>query len=187
MKKPVGRLLYPNTVWYFAAMLLFTAAAAAVGQYILAGGALFVTLIMFIISRARLSRRKRQLMSYVQTATDSVGISVHAGSAFPMAVIRLPENEIIWGNPSFFTITGLSDTACYQTLDAVVPGFSTSWLREGRSELPPLPHLWQLRQIRRRRDDCAAGDHLFCRHDRDVQRPRRIPPHAADRLDHPDR
>ena len=53
-----------------------------------------------------------------------------------MAVIRLPENEIIWGNPSFFTITGLSDTACYQTLDAVVPGFSTSWLREGRSELP---------------------------------------------------
>ena len=136
MKKPVGRLLYPNTGWYFAAMLLFTAAAAAVRQYILAGGALFVTLIMFIISRARLSRRKRQLMSYVQTATDSVGISVHAGSAFPMAVIRLPENEIIWGNPSFFTITGLSDTACYQTLDAVIPGFSTSWLREGRSELP---------------------------------------------------
>ncbi len=107
-------------------------------------------------------------MSYVQTATDSVGISVHAGSAFPMAVIRLPENEIIWGNPSFFTITGLSDTACYQTLDAVIPGFSTSWLREGRSSCratrssaPPLPHLWQLRQIRRRRDDCAAGDHLF--------------------------
>ena len=59
MKKPVGRLLYPNTGWYFAAMLLFTAAAAAVGQYILAGGALFVTPIMFIISRARLSRRKR--------------------------------------------------------------------------------------------------------------------------------
>ena len=32
MKKPVGRLLYPNTGWYFAAMLLFTAAAAAGGQ-----------------------------------------------------------------------------------------------------------------------------------------------------------
>ena len=91
---------------------------------------------MFTISRVQLSRRKRQLMSYVQTATDSVGISVHAGSAFPMAVIRLPENEIIWGNPSFFAITGLSDTACYQTLDSVISGFSTSWLREGQSELP---------------------------------------------------
>ena len=136
MKKSVGRLLYPNTVWYFAVMLLFAAAAAVLRQYYLAGGALIVTLIVFTISRVQLSRRKRQLMSYVQTATDSVGISVHAGSAFPMAVIRLPENEIIWGNPSFFAITGLSDTACYRTLDSVISGFSTSWLREGQSELP---------------------------------------------------
>ena len=136
MKKSVGRLLYPNTVWYFAVMLLFAAAAAVLRQYYLAGGALIVTLIVFTISRVQLSRRKRQLMSYVQTATDSVGISVHAGSAFPMAVIRLPENEIIWGNPSFFAITGLSNTACYQTLDSVISGFSTSWLREGQSELP---------------------------------------------------
>ena len=136
MKKPISRLLYPNTIWYIAAMLLFVAAAAAFRQYYLAAGAFAVTLIVFIVSRARFASRKRQLMSYVQTATDSVGISVHAGSAFPMAVIRLPENEIIWGNPSFFSITGLSDTACYQTLDAVIPGFSTSWLREGRSELP---------------------------------------------------
>lgn len=136
MKNSVGRLLYPNTVWYFAVMLLFAAAAAVLRQYYLAGGALIVTLIVFTISRVQLSRRKRQLMSYVQTATDSVGISVHAGSAFPMAVIRLPENEIIWGNPSFFAITGLSDTACYQTLDSVISGFSTSWLREGQSELP---------------------------------------------------
>lgn len=136
MKKSVGRLLYPNTVWYFAVMLLFAAAAAVLRQYYLAGGALIVTLIVFTISRVQLSRRKRQLMSYVQTATDSVGISVHAGSAFPMAVIRLPENEIIWGNPSFFAITDLSDTACYQTLDSVISGFSTSWLREGQSELP---------------------------------------------------
>ena len=136
MKKPISRLLYPNTIWYIAAMLLFVAAAAAFQQYYLAAGAFAVTLIVFIVSRVRFASRKRQLMSYVQTATDSVGISVHAGSAFPMAVIRLPENEIIWGNPSFFSITGLSDAACYQTLDAVIPGFSTSWLREGRSELP---------------------------------------------------
>ena len=135
MKKSVGRLLYPNTVWYFAVMLLFAAAAAVLRQYYLAGGALIVTLIVFTISRVQLSRRKRQLMSYVQTATDSVGISVHAGSAFPMAVIRLPENEIIWGNPSFFAIT-MPITACYQTLDSVISGFSTSWLREGQSELP---------------------------------------------------
>lgn len=90
MKKPVWRLLNPNTIWYFVAMLLFAASAAVLRQYYLAGGALLATVIVFIISRAQLSRRKRELMSYVQKATDSAGISVHAGSAFPMAVIRLP-------------------------------------------------------------------------------------------------
>ena len=135
MKKPVWRLLNPNTIWYFVAMLLFAASAAVLRQYYLAGGALLATVIVFIISRAQLSRRKRELMSYVQKATDSAGISVHAGSAFPMAVIRLPDNEIIWGNPSFFAITGLSDTASYQKLEAVIPDFSNKWLSEGHSEM----------------------------------------------------
>lgn len=135
MKKPVWRLLNPNTIWYFVVMLLFAASAAVLRQYYLAGGALLATVIVFIISRAQLSRRKRELMSYVQKATDSAGISVHAGSAFPMAVIRLPDNEIIWGNPSFFAITGLSDTASYQKLEAVIPDFSNKWLSEGHSEM----------------------------------------------------
>ncbi|MFR5382409.1 MAG: DHH family phosphoesterase [Oscillospiraceae bacterium] len=135
MKKPVWRLLNPNTIWYFVFMQLVAASAAVLRQYYLAGGALLATVIVFIISRAQLSRRKRELMSYVQKATDSAGISVHAGSAFPMAVIRLPDNEIIWGNPSFFAITGLSDTASYQKLEAVIPDFSNKWLSEGHSEM----------------------------------------------------
>lgn len=53
-----------------------------------------------------------------------------------MAVIRLPEGEIIWGNDGFYAITGLSDGCRYQTLESVVPGFTTGWLREGRNELP---------------------------------------------------
>ena len=61
MKKSVGRLLYPNTVWYFAVMLLFSAAAAVLRQYYLAGGTFLVTLLVFIISRVRFARRKRQL------------------------------------------------------------------------------------------------------------------------------
>ncbi len=136
MKKQISRLLYPNTFWYLLVMLLFAGAAAALREFYLAAAELAVTLLVFLICRIRLARRKRLLMDYVQTATDSVGISVHAGSPFPMAVIRMPENEIIWGNPGFFEITGLSDKTRYQTLDAVIPGFTTTWLREGRSELP---------------------------------------------------
>ena len=136
MNKHITRLLQPGVIWYSIVMLLFSVAAAVLGQYYLAAGELAVTILVFIISRIRFVRRKRALMEYVQSATDAVGISVHAGTPFPMAVIRMPENEIIWGNPGFYAITGLDDTTRYQTMDTVIPGFTTNWLREGRSELP---------------------------------------------------
>ena len=136
MNKHVAKLLQPGVFWYCLIMLAFAAAAALFDQYYLAVGELVVTVIAMVVSRLLSVRRRNALMRYVQSATDAEGISVHAGSPFPMAVIRLPEGEIIWGNDGFYAITGLSDSTQYQTLDAVVPGFTTGWLREGRSELP---------------------------------------------------
>ncbi len=136
VKKPISKLLQPGVIWYSIVMLVFCIAAAVLGQYYLAGAELLVTIVVFIVSRTRFVRRKHALMDYVQRATDAVGISVHAGSPFPMAVIHLPENEIVWGNPAFYEITGLDDSDRYQTIESVVPGFTTNWLREGRNELP---------------------------------------------------
>ena len=136
LNKHVSKLLQPGVFWYCLVMLAFTAAAALLDQYYLAAGELAVTIITMIVSRYLFIRRRNALMHYVQSATDEEGISVHAGSPFPMAVIRLPEGEIIWGNEGFYAMTGLSDGCQYQTLDSVVPGFTTGWLREGRTELP---------------------------------------------------
>ena len=135
-KRHISRLLQPGVFWYCIVMLLFTAAAAAFDQFYLAGIELIATIAVFVISRILLVQRKRTLMQYVQSATDAAGISVHAGSPFPMAVLRLPDNEIIWGNPAFFEISGLSDSVRYQSMEQVLPGFHSDWLREGRSELP---------------------------------------------------
>lgn len=136
MKRNISRLLQPGIVWYSIIMFVFALAAAVMQQYYLAIAEFAVTVLVFIISRMRFVRRKRILMEYVQSATDSVGVSVHAGSPFPMAVVHLPENEIIWGNPAFYQITGLADTSRYQTMESVVPGFNGNWLREGRTEFP---------------------------------------------------
>ena len=135
LNRHISRLLQPGTAWYCVVMLLFCIAAAAMRQYYLAAGEFLSTVLVFTISRLQLIRRKRRLMEYVQSATDSVGVSVHAGSPFPMAVLHLPENEIIWGNDAFYAITGLTDATRYQTMDAIIPSFTTDWLREGRSEL----------------------------------------------------
>lgn len=118
-------------LWF---MLLFAASAAVLRQYYLAGGALLATVIVFIISRAQLSRRKRELMSYVQKATDSAGISVHAGPRSQWQSSGCRQRDHL-GKPSFFAITGLSDTASYQKLEAVIPDFSNKWLSEGHSEM----------------------------------------------------
>ena len=117
-------------------MLLFPLAAVLLKQYLLAAGSLLVILIVFLLTRLFQIRRRRALMDYVQSATDAAGISVHAGSPFPMAVIKLPEGEIVWGNAGFYEISGLSDSVRCQTVEAVIPGFTTTWLREGRTELP---------------------------------------------------
>ena len=136
MNKHVSKLLQPGVFWYCLILLAFAVAAALLDQYYLATGELVVTVIAMVVSRLLFIRRRNALMQYVQSATDAEGISVHAGSPFPMAVIRLPEGEIIWGNEGFYAITGLSDGCRYQTLESVVPGFTTGWLREGRNELP---------------------------------------------------
>lgn len=88
MKKHVSRLLQPGVIWYSIVLLAFSAAAAALDQFYLAGAELLVTIVVFAVSRARFAHRKRALIEYVQSATDSVGVSVHAGSPFPMAVLH---------------------------------------------------------------------------------------------------
>ena len=130
MNKHVSKLLQPGVFWYCLILLAFAVAAALLDQYYLAAGELVVTVIAMVVSRLLFIRRRNALMQYVQSATDAEGISVHAGSPFPMAVIRLPEGEIIWGNEGFYAITGLSDGCRYQTLESVVPGFTTGWLRD---------------------------------------------------------
>ena len=136
MRRQINRILRPHVVWYYVVMLLFTAASAVYGQYALFAAELLIVLVVFGLSSLRSAKRKKLLMDYVQQATDSVGVSVHAGSPFPMAVLHLPENEIVWGNPSFYSITGLPDDARYLTMDRIVPDFTADWLREGRNEYP---------------------------------------------------
>ena len=104
MNKHVAKLLQPGVFWYCLIMLAFAAASALFDQYYLAAGELVVTVIVMVVSRLLSVRRRNALMRYVQSATDAEGISVHAGSPFPMAVIRLPEGEIIWGNEGFYAI-----------------------------------------------------------------------------------
>ena len=136
MNKKIARLLEPGMGLYFITLLLFAGLSIALKQYYLAAGELVLTLGLFIYNRIASGQRKKSLMSYIQSTTDSLGTAFKTGSPFPMAVIKMSDSEIVWGNPAFYRVTGLRDSFLHQKMEDVVPRFSTRWLSEGRTESP---------------------------------------------------
>ena len=121
---------------YFFVLLLFAGVSAALQQYYLAAGELLLIIALFVHNRIASGKRKKALMSYIQSTTDSLGTAFKTGSPFPMAVIKMSDSEIVWGNPAFYRVTGLRDSFLHQKMEVVVPRFSTRWLSEGRNECP---------------------------------------------------
>ena len=136
MNKKISRLLEPGMGLYFVTLLLFAGLAIALKQYYLAAGELVLTIGLFIYNRVASGRRKKALLSYIQSTTDSLGTAFKTGTPFPMAVIKMSDSEIVWGNPAFYRVTGLRDSFLHQKMEDVVPRFSTRWLSEGRTESP---------------------------------------------------
>ena len=136
VNKKLSRLLEPGMGLYFLVLLLFVGVAVWVKQYYVAGAELLVFLLLFVHNRVASGRRKKALLHYIQSTTDSLGTAFKTGSPFPMAVIKMSDSEIIWGNASFYQISGLRDSFLHQKMEDVVPRFSTRWLTEGRTECP---------------------------------------------------
>ena len=136
MNKKLSRLLEPGMGLYFAALLLFAGVSLALRQYTVAAAELALTVGLFIYNRIASGRRKKSLMNYIQSTTDSLGTAFKSGSPFPMAVIKMSDSEIVWANESFYRVSGLRDSFLHQKLEDVMPRFSTLWLTEGRSECP---------------------------------------------------
>ena len=136
MNKKVSRLLEPGMWLYFVVLFLFAGFSIALKQYYVAGIELFLIILLLVYNRVASGKRKKALMAYVQSTTDSLGTAFKTGSPFPMAVIKMSDSEIVWANPSFYRVSGLRDSFLHQKLEDVVPNFSTRWLSEGRNECP---------------------------------------------------
>ena len=136
MSKKLSRLLEPGMWVCFIAFVILAAAAFALGQFLLGGLTAALTVLVLIYDRVGAKRRKKALMDFVHNATDSFGTASRQGSPFPMAVIRMTDNEIVWGNDQFYEATGTKDSGLHQRLTDIFHNFSTRWLVEGRLECP---------------------------------------------------
>ncbi len=136
MNKRLTRLFHPGMGVYFAVMLLFCMAALVLNHLVLAIIESAITLVMFAGYMIRRKLQHRALLRYIQEAPNTIESKGSGESPFPTVIARLNNGQIIWTNTQFVQITGFSDLMAEQTLQDVLPGFSTDWLIDRKTESP---------------------------------------------------
>ena len=136
MDKKLGRLLHTGTGFYYFVLIVFSVIAIVMQNYALAVVELCITILMFIGYVIYKRQRKKSLQAFVQKSVDQLYQWTSSETPFPMAVIRLSDNGIVYSNDAFVRLTGFEDTMAEKYVEEYLPDFSTDWLLSGKTECP---------------------------------------------------
>ncbi len=136
MNKSLGRVLNYNVGIYFLILLAFGIAAAVAQAYVLAGVELAVTILLFVLYIMYRSQRSKELQNFIAKTENKMSGENGAKSPFPMVVIRLSDDGIVYVNDAFTKCAQLQNTVKERLIDEILPGFSTEWLTSGKMEYP---------------------------------------------------
>ena len=137
--KSIKRLSEPGVGILLFFMILFAAGSLYFKQYLLAaaeGGVILVLLVFALIARRV---REKQLSAYIESvAYDSENAKDNTLKHFPLpiAVFRLDDANIVWGNEMFFSMCGVSKKRMDVRITDLVPDFTGKWLTEGKNRYP---------------------------------------------------
>ena len=132
----IKRLCEPGVGIHLFFMVLFALAALYFKQYLLAaaeGGVILVLLVYALIARRA---REKQLSAYIESVayeTENAKNNTLMHFPLPIAVFRLDDASIVWGNEMFFSMCGVSQKAAW------MPG-SPTWCR-----ISPASGCWRAR------------------------------------------
>ena len=138
MKYKLRRILDPGPGPYLAGMAVMILVTILLRHYYLAAGEAALLLALVLYHQHDKQRRRSEVSQYVKSATSSLlgATQDPIKLPFPMALIKISTNEILWNNEAFQTLTGLEDSIFERKMHELFPGFTTSWLAEGGMELP---------------------------------------------------
>lgn len=142
--KSIKRLSEPGVGILLFFMILFAAGSLYFKQYLLAaaeGGVILVLLVFALIARRV---REKQLSAYIESvAYDSENAKDNTLKHFPLpiAVFRLDDANIVWGNEMFFSMCGVSKKRMDVRITDLVPDFTGKWLTEGKNRYPGILQL----------------------------------------------
>ena len=138
MNRKLARLLQPSFQLYFVCLVLF-ALISAFFSIPLAVVELAVVLALSIYSRQHSNRCRREIARYLENVTGTVDTATKdtmANSPLPMIIFRPESDDIIWTNDRFLQLTGEREHLFDAKLSALIPGFDSRWLMEGKNECP---------------------------------------------------
>ncbi len=139
--KSLKRLSEPGAGIHLFFMLLFALAALYFKQYVLAaaeGGVILVLLLFALIARRA---REKQLAAYIESVaydSENARNSTLLHFPLPMAVFRLDDSSVVWGNDMFFSMCGVDKKRIDARLAELVPEFTAKWLTEGKTRCPAI-------------------------------------------------
>ena len=140
LNKTLRQLTRPNRLPYLL-LLILAAAAFYTSNQILAACAAGAIVLLLIADLILCRRREKALAAYVEDRlyeTDSAKSSTLSNFPLPIAIFKLEDSRIVWGNEDFFRMCGESGTRLDASLSQLVPQFTGSWLLEGKSRYPTL-------------------------------------------------
>ena len=104
MDKKIGRLLRPSVGLYFVLLLGFAVATAVLRQYWLAGIEMVIWVLVLVLYLLHRSNRRKQLKTFIAHSMDvQTGVQGQR-TPFPMMVVRLADEGIVYVNDQFHGI-----------------------------------------------------------------------------------
>ena len=142
--KNVKRLAEPDTGIYLLFLVIFVVAAVFFKMYYLAAAEGAVVAVLGVYALVARRAKAKQLNAYIESITyetESAKNSTLLHFPLPIAVFRLDDSSVVWGNEMFFQLfTGRSKRLDLRIVD-LLPDFSGRWLTEGKTVYPGLVEL----------------------------------------------
>lgn len=141
MNKNLQRLAEPGVGMYVFFLVVFAAATLVCKMYILAAAECGIILLLLIYSLFAKRKRTKQLMAYIEAVTydtENAKNNTLMNFPLPIAVFRLDDSRIVWGNEMFFDMCGSTGTRVDAKISDMVPEFTGKWLLEGKNRYPYL-------------------------------------------------
>ena len=127
----------PGAVMFFVVMLAFAVAAFFLDRRLAyAEAGVIAALAIYTLIRNR--KRQKELQAFVESVTynaESATNNTLIHFPLPMAVFRLGDSGVVWGNQPFWSMCGRTGPALDAKLTGLVPEFSSKWLMEGKNRI----------------------------------------------------